>query len=97
MQSADPNADVVYAMSYLDLKEDGPLVVQAPPGILGTLSDFWQRPLTDVGLAGPDKGEGGQYLLLRTDRKNSRRFGAADSISCWSSSRGCLNARNRTS
>jgi hypothetical protein len=36
-----PNADVIYAMSYLDLKQDGPLVVQAPPGVLGMLSDFW--------------------------------------------------------
>jgi len=35
------NADVIYAMSYLDLKQDGPLVVQAPPGVLGMLSDFW--------------------------------------------------------
>jgi hypothetical protein len=51
-------------MSYLDLKKDGPLVVQAPAGILGMLSDFWQRSLTDVGLVGPDKGEGGQYLLV---------------------------------
>lgn len=58
-----PNADVVYGMSYLDL-HDGPLVVQAPPGVLGMLSDFWQRPLSDVGLAGPDRGEGGQYLLV---------------------------------
>jgi hypothetical protein len=59
-----PNADVIYAMSYLNLKDDGPLVVQAPPGILGMLSDFWQRPLSDVGLAGPDRGEGGQYLIV---------------------------------
>jgi hypothetical protein len=59
-----PNADVIYAMSYLDLKRDRPLVVQAPPGVLGMLSDFWQRPLTDVGLVGPDKGEGGQFLLV---------------------------------
>ena len=36
-----PNADVIYAMSYLDLKQDGPLVVQAPPGVLGMLSDLW--------------------------------------------------------
>ena len=28
------------------------------------LSDFWQRPLTDVGSVGPDKGEGGQFLLV---------------------------------
>jgi hypothetical protein len=61
---ATPNADVVYAMSYVDLKADGPLVIEAPPGILGMLSDFWQRPLSDVGFAGPDKGQGGQYLLV---------------------------------
>jgi hypothetical protein len=30
----------------------------------GLLDDFWQRPLTDVGLAGPDQGKGGKYLLL---------------------------------
>ena len=59
-----PNADVIYAMSYLDLRKDGPLVVVAPPGILGMLSDVWQRCLSDVGFAGPDKGQGGQYLLL---------------------------------
>ena len=28
------------------------------------LSDFWQRPLTDVGLVGRDKGEGGHFLLV---------------------------------
>ena len=33
--------------------------------MLGTLSDFWQRPLTDVGLVGPDKGEDGQFLLVQ--------------------------------
>ena len=59
-----PNVDVIYAMSYLDLTQDGPLVVQAPPGCWGCLCDFWQRPLTDVGLVGPDKGEGGQFLLV---------------------------------
>jgi hypothetical protein len=28
-----PNADVIYSMSYLDLKETGPLVVAAPPQV----------------------------------------------------------------
>jgi hypothetical protein len=59
-----PNADVVYAMSYLDLAESGPLVVSVPAGIMGMLLDFWQRCLSDVGFVGPDKGQGGQYLLL---------------------------------
>ena len=30
-----PNADVIYSMSYLDLKETGPLVVAAPPKVIG--------------------------------------------------------------
>lgn len=62
-----PNADVVYAQNYLDLKKDGPLVVAAPPGLIGMFTDFWQRGLTDVGVGGPDKGQGGLYLLLPPD------------------------------
>jgi hypothetical protein len=75
-----PNSDVVYAMSYLDLKADGPLVVEAPAGVQGMFDDFFQRPLVgpkidghtwvgDVGLAGPDKGKGGTYVLLPPDFK----------------------------
>jgi hypothetical protein len=59
-----PNADVIYSMSYLDLKETGPLVVAAPPHVIGMFTDFFQRTLTDVGPGGPDKGKGGLYLLL---------------------------------
>ena len=75
-----PNSDVVYAMSYLDLKADGPLVVEAPQGVQGMFDDFFQRPIVgptidgrtwagDVGLAGPDKGKGGTYVLLPPDYK----------------------------
>ena len=38
-----PNADVIYSMSYLDLKETGPLVVAAPPNVIGMFTDFFQR------------------------------------------------------
>jgi hypothetical protein len=72
-----PNSDMIYAMGYLDLK-DGPLVVEAPPGVVGLFDDFFQRPLIgpiidghtwigDVGFAGPDKGKGGTYVLLPPD------------------------------
>jgi hypothetical protein len=65
-----PNADVIYAQSYLDLKKDGPLVVSVPPGrLIGMFTDFWQRSLTDVGIGGPDKGEGGLFLLLPPDHE----------------------------
>ena len=59
-----PNADVIYSMSYLDLKKDGPLVVAAPPNVIGMFTDFYQRTITDVGLIGPDRARGGLYLLL---------------------------------
>jgi hypothetical protein len=65
-QITTPNSDVIYAMSYIDLK-DGPVVIDAPPMVQGLLDDFWQRPITDVGLPGPDKGAGGKYLLLPPD------------------------------
>ena len=59
-----PNADVIYSMSYLDLKETGPLVVAVPPKIIGMFTDFFQRTITDVGAIGPDRARGGIYLLL---------------------------------
>src|SRR5215468_7108746 len=70
-----PNSDVIYAMSYLDVGKDGPLVFEAPPGLQGILLDFWQRPIPgpkigtqaffgDVGFAGPDSGKGGKFLIL---------------------------------
>jgi hypothetical protein len=76
-----PNYDVICALGYLDLKEDGPLVVEVPPGLQGILDDFRQRPIRsegqiegrdwagDVGLAGPDHGKGGRYLILPPDYK----------------------------
>jgi hypothetical protein len=55
-----PNSDVVYAMAFLDLKRDGPMVVDVAAGLQGILDDFWQRPLTGpvtdhkLGIFGPD-------------------------------------------
>jgi hypothetical protein len=40
-----PNSDVIYAMGYLDLAEDGPVVGEVPRGLQGILDDFWQRPI----------------------------------------------------
>jgi hypothetical protein len=67
-----PNSDVLYAMSYVDLGKDGPLVMEAPPGVQGIFDDYWQRPIPvdggkffgDIGLAGPDGGKGGKFLLV---------------------------------
>ena len=67
-----PNSDVIYAMSYVDMGETGPIVFEAPPNLQGILLDFWQRPIPvdggkfagDVGLPGPDGGKGGKFLVL---------------------------------
>jgi hypothetical protein len=57
------NADTVYFWGNLDLSP-GPLVVETPPMVLGIFDDFWFRWIGDFGLAGPDKGEGGTFLLV---------------------------------
>ena len=74
-----PNSDVLYAMSYVNLGKDGPLVMDAPPRLQGILLDYWQRPIPvdggkyfgDVGFAGPDGGKGGKFLLLPPGYKGS--------------------------
>jgi hypothetical protein len=57
------NSTTVYVTTCLDLK-DGPMVFEAPPGVLGPVDDAFFRFVTDVGLTGPDKGKGGKYLFV---------------------------------
>ena len=60
-----PNLTTIYAMSFWDLAKQGPLVIIVPAGAsAGGVLDIWQRPITDVGQTGPDKGQGGKYLIL---------------------------------
>ncbi|MEK1894343.1 MAG: DUF1254 domain-containing protein [Rhizobium sp.] len=57
------NADTVYYMGMLDLTK-GPMVLEVPPKALGAIDDYWFRWVIDIGLPGPDRGEGGKYLIL---------------------------------
>src|SRR5277367_5801712 len=57
------NADTVYFIGFIDVSK-GPMVLETPPKALGTLDDFWWRWVIDFGAPGPDRGEGGKYLLL---------------------------------
>lgn len=71
-----PNSDVIYGLGWADLSKTGPLVLEVPPKLQGLMDDMWHRPLVgpqidgdrhylgDLGLPGPDKGEGGKYLLV---------------------------------
>src|SRR5512137_1159448 len=55
--------ETIYNFAWLDTT-DGPLVVELPSHVLGVINDFWERYVSDVGNAGPDRGQGGKYLLL---------------------------------
>ena len=65
------NAETVYAFGILDLQRDGPTVVEIPPGAgPGTVNDAFFRFVIDMGGPGPDKGQGGKYLILPPDYKS---------------------------
>jgi hypothetical protein len=57
------NADTVYYLSVVDLTS-GPMVVETPPQALGVFDDMWWGWIIDFGLPGPDRGEGGRFLLV---------------------------------
>ncbi len=57
------NTESIYAFGWLNLK-DGPLVLETPPKVLGMVDDFWFRNVIDFGNAGPDKGQGGKFLIV---------------------------------
>lgn len=58
-----PNTTTVYGFACLDLK-DGPMVLRVPPKVLGPVDDADFRWVTDIGITGPDKGAGGDYLFV---------------------------------
>jgi hypothetical protein len=59
------NTDTVYCSGFLDLERDGPTVVEIPPGCgPGTVNDAFFRFVIDMGAPGPDRGQGGSYLIL---------------------------------
>ncbi len=65
-----PNDTTTYLVGFVNLERTGPLVIQYPKGLTaGGLLDLWQRPITDMGLSGPDKGEGGKYLVVPPGQK----------------------------
>ena len=55
-----------YAFTEIDLK-NGPVVVEIPGPVLGILDDAFFRYVSDIGLAGPDQGKGGKYLIIGPD------------------------------
>jgi hypothetical protein len=58
------NTESLYAFILVDLKADGPTVIEVPPGVMGPLDDHNFKFVADIGPTGQDKGQGGKYLLL---------------------------------
>jgi len=62
------NTDTVYCSAFLDLKKDGPTVLEIPPGTgPGTVNEAFFRFVIDTGPPGPDRAKGGKYLILPPD------------------------------
>ena len=62
------NCDTIYFITFIDLT-GGPMVLDIPPfgppsGILGAIDDMWFRWVTDFGVPGPDRAQGGRYLIV---------------------------------
>lgn len=86
------NATTPYIMAFPNLKETGPLVFEVPAGpTAGGFTDFWQRPITDSGQTGPDKGMGGKYLILGPDDPDMKPEGyyvfRSPTVNVWSAHR----------
>jgi hypothetical protein len=86
------NATTPYIMAFPNLKESGPLVFEVPAGpTAGGFTDFWQRPITDSGQTGPDKGAGGRYLIVGPDDPEMKPAGfyafRSPTVNVWSAHR----------
>jgi hypothetical protein len=58
------NQDTIYMSGVLDLAK-GPMVIDVPAGLLGTMNNIWQQPLCDLGGPfSPEQNRGGRFLIL---------------------------------
>src|SRR6478609_1006470 len=44
------NTETVYGLCAIDLKRDGPVVIEVPAIMLGFVSNLWQGSIMDIGL-----------------------------------------------
>ena len=66
------NLTTPYIINWTNLS-DGPVLIDYPQGqTLGGVLDFWQRPVCDLGLTGPDAGKGGKYMVIAPQEDASK-------------------------
>lgn len=58
-----PNTVSIYQVAWVELGDE-PMVIETPPKVLGIIDDAWFQYVADFGNAGPDKGQGGKFLLV---------------------------------
>jgi hypothetical protein len=58
-----PNTVSIYMAAWMEIGDE-PMVIETPPNVLGFIDDAWFRYVVDFGNAGPDKGQGGKFLIL---------------------------------
>ncbi len=58
-----PNTVSVYMGLWMEMGDE-PMVMETPPNVLGFINDAWFQYVCDFGNAGPDKGQGGKFIIL---------------------------------
>jgi hypothetical protein len=55
-------------MPFINTRDVGPVVLEIPPAdegaINGSVMNYWQAAIEDIGPAGVDEGKGGRFLIL---------------------------------
>lgn len=62
------NTTSVYMMSWLELGDE-PMVIETPPDVLGIIDDHYFKYVADFGRLGPDRSQGGKFLITPPNYK----------------------------
>jgi hypothetical protein len=58
-----PNTTNIYMATWLEISDE-PMVIETPPDVLGLIDDHWFKWVGDFGRLGPDRSQGGKFLIL---------------------------------
>jgi hypothetical protein len=72
------NDTTTYVITFAELSDTGGLLMyEVPAGPTGGgVIDLWQRPVSDTGMVGPDRGKGGKFLIVLDGTKVPENHGA---------------------
>ncbi len=74
------NLSTPYIIAFYDLSQ-GPLYMEYPVGqTSGGILDGWQRPVCELGNTGPDKGLGGNFIIVGPNDDFGHYKGKADFV-----------------